>query len=355
MLALESLQGLVVLDEVQRRPEIFPVLRVLADRVASPARFLVLGSASPRLLRQSSESLAGRVAFHELPGLSWEEISAGESEALWLRRDFPRSFTASSDEESFEWRTNFVRTFLERDVPQLGITIPSTTLDRFWSMLAHYHAQVWNGSELARAFGVSHHAVRRYVDVFAFTFMVRRLKPWIANIKKRQVRAPKVYLRDSGLVHSFLGLPTLAALERHPKVGASWEGFVLENLIHGLGLQANQCFYWRTHTGAEIDLVVHKGGKLFGFEINRSSAPRLTPSMRNAMTDLGLSRIDVIHAGSECYPLARRVRAVSLDAVIRHRFLSDWPGDPPEPMSGRTGGGSASPPSVQVPSLPASG
>lgn len=324
MLALESLRGVVVLDEVQRRPEIFPVLRVLADRAGAPARFLVLGSASPRLLRQSSESLAGRVAFHELPGFSWDEIAEGELDALWLRGGFPRSFTASDDEESFEWRSNFLRAFLERDVPQLGITIPSVTLDRFWSMLAHYHAQVWNGSELSRSFGVSHHAVRRYLDVLEATFMVRSLRPWMANIKKRQVRAPKVYIRDSGIVHSYIGLPNLAALERHPKVGASWEGFVLENLICGLGVEANQCFYWRTHTGAEIDLLVQKGGELFGFEIKRSSAPRLTPSIRNAMRDLGLRQVDVIHAGSESYSLANKVRAVSLSELTRHRSLSEW-------------------------------
>lgn len=316
MLALERLQGLVVLDEIQRRPDLFPVLRVLADRQENPARFLLLGSASPDLLRQSSESLAGRVAYYELPGLSSFEVGAAGLDLLWLRGGFPRSLTAADDDESFEWRANFVRTFLERDVPQLGIAIRSATLDRFWSMLSHYHAQIWNGSELARAFGVSHHAVRRYLEALESTFMVRLLRPWAANIKKRQVKAPKVYVRDSGIVHRFLGLATPEALERHPKVGASWEGFVLENLIQGLGFEDRQCYYWRTHTGAEIDLVVNEGVSLRGFEIKRSSAPSMTPSMRNALSDLGLSRIDVIHAGRETYPLTKQVRAIPFSKIL---------------------------------------
>ena len=316
MLALEPLQGVVVLDEIQRRPDLFPVLRVLVDRPRNPARFLVLGSASPKLLRQSSESLAGRVAHYELPGIALTEIEPNESDMLWLRGGFPRSFTAADDGESFEWRTDFVRTFLERDVPQLGIAIPSATLDRFWSMLAHYHAQVWNGSELARAFGVSHHAVRRYLDALVSTFMVRNLKAWRANIKKRQVKAPKVYVRDSGIVHRFLGVSTREGLDRHPKVGASWEGFVLENVILALGLEDRQCYYWRTHTGAEIDLVVDEGVSLRGFEIKRSAAPSLTPSMRIALTDLGLRRIDVIHAGTASYRLAKQVRAVPFSKIL---------------------------------------
>ena len=316
MLALEPLRGLVVLDEIQRRPGLFPVLRVLADRPRKPARFLVLGSASPELLRQNSESLAGRVACHELPGIALTEIALAESDMLWLRGGFPRSFTAGNDGQSFQWRGNFVRTFLERDIPQFGIAIPGATLDRIWSMLAYYHAQVWSGSELARAFGVSHHAVRRYLDALVSTFMVRSLKPWRANIKKRQVKAPKVYIRDSGIVHRFLGLPTRTALEGHPKVGASWEGFALDNVIQALGLENRQCYFWRTHTGAEIDPVVDEGGSLRGFEFKRSSAPRLTPSMRIALVDLGLSRIDVIHAGEESYPLARNVRAVPLSTML---------------------------------------
>ena len=244
------------------------------------------------------------------------EIELNESDMLWLRGGFPRSFTAADDGESFEWRADFVRTFLERDVPQSGIAIPSATLDRFWSMLAHYHAQVWNGSELARAFGVSHHAVRRYLDALVSTSMVWNLKPWQANIKKRQVKAPKIYIRDSGIVHRFLGESTREALDRHPKVGASWEGFVLENVILALGSKDRRCCYWRTHTGAQIDLVVDKDISLRGFEIKRSAAPRLTPSLRIALSDLGLSRIDVIHAGKESCRLAKQVGAVPFSKML---------------------------------------
>ena len=316
MLTLEPLRGLVVLDEVQRRPDLFPVLRVLADRRPCPARFLVLGSASPALLRQSSETLAGRVAHYELPGIALKEINPHGANRLWLRGGFPRSFTARSHGESYQWRANFVRTFLERDVPQLGIAISSVTLHRFWSMLAHYHAQVWNGSELARAFGVSHHAVRRYREALEATFMVRSLKPWSANLKKRQVKSPKVYVRDSGILHSFLQIATPETLDRHPKVGASWEGFVIENVIHALGVEDRHCYFWGTHTGAEIDLVVDQGASLRGFEVKRTVAPSLTPSMRIALDDLGLSRIDVIHAGAESFPLARRVQAISASKML---------------------------------------
>ena len=316
ILALAQLRGLVVLDEIQRRPEIFPAIRVLADRQRSPARFLVLGSASPELLRQSSESLAGRVAHYELPGIALTEIKPQEADRLWLRGGFPRSFTASSNRESFEWRANFVRTFLERDVPQLGIGIPSVTLDRFWSMLAHYHAQVWNGSELARAFGVSHHTVWRYLEVLESTFMLRSLKPWSANLKKRQVKSPKVYLRDSGILHRFLGVTTRRARDRHPKVGASWEGFVIENVIQALSLEGRQCYFWGTHGGHEIDLIVEQGASLRGFEVKRTSAPSLTRSMKVALDDLGLSRIDVIHAGEESFPLAERVQAISASRLL---------------------------------------
>ena len=244
LFVLEPLEGLVVLDEVQRRPDLFPTLRVLADRLPLPARFLVLGSASPALLRQSSESLAGRIAHYELPGISRLEVSAGEADELWLRGGFPRSFTAEDLEASVDWRSEFIRSFLERDMPQLGITIPATTLERFWAMLAHYHGNLWNGSELARSFGVSHHVVRRYLDALEATFMVRILKPWQANLKKRQVKAPKVYLRDSGVLHHFLGVETHSGLERHPKVGASWEGFIVENLLLLLGIPQRHCFFW---------------------------------------------------------------------------------------------------------------
>lgn len=316
MLALSPLRGLVVLDEIQRLPEVFPTLRVLADRPRNPARFLVLGSASPELLRQSSETLAGRISYYLLPGFSLPEIPANEADRLWLRGGFPRAFTARSHADSLRWRNDFIRSFLERDLGQLGISFPSTTMDRFWAMLAHGHGQLWNGSELGRAFGVSHHAARRYLEALESTFMVRCLRPWHANLRKRQVKSPKIYFRDSGLLHCFLGVSTREELERHPKLGASWEGFIIENLIQALGVEERQCYFWATHAEAEIDLVVKLGSHLRGFEIKRTVAPKLTPSMKTALADLGLSRIDVIHAGEESFPLAPEVRAVAASRML---------------------------------------
>jgi uncharacterized protein len=310
-LALGSLRGIVVLDEIQRRPELFPALRVLADRPRTPARFLVLGSASPDLLRQSSESLAGRIAYHELPGLTLDEVGTKNFDRLWLRGGFPRSYTARSGKESRAWRGEFIRTFLERDIPQLGITIPAATLERFWAMLAHYHGQIWNASEFARSFAVSHHTTRRYLDALHATFMIRVLRPWAANIRKRQVKSPKVFIRDSGILHSLLDIGTKTELERHPKLGASWEGFILEAIMDRLGVSPEQCYFWATHMGAELDLLITHGGRLYGFEIKRTTSPRITPSMRSALADLDLAHLDVIHAGSETFPLARRVRALA--------------------------------------------
>lgn len=315
-LTLGPLRGVVVLDEIQRRPDLFPALRVLADRPRTRARFLVLGSAAPELLRQSAESLAGRIAFHELPGLAIEEVGANALDRLWLRGGFPRAFTARSHSESANWRRTFIRTFLERDVPQLGIDIPSVTLDRFWSMLAHYHGQVWNGSEFGRSFGVSHHTVRRYLEALEATFMLRVLRPWSENLAKRQVKSPKVYVRDSGLLHTLLDIDDLSHLERHPKVGASWEGFILEALIQRLGARSDQCYFWATHTGAELDLLVVDGTRRLGFEIKRTTAPALTPSIRHALSDLSLTRVDVLHAGAETFPLASSVRAVAARRLL---------------------------------------
>ena len=264
-LALQDLRGVVVLDEIQRRPDLFPTLRVLADRPRLRARFLVLGSASPDLLRQSSESLAGRIAYHGLSGLTLDEVGSENFGRLWLRGGFPRSYTARSHAESADWRRDFVQTFLERDIPQLGISIPAPTLERFWAMLAHYHGNVWNASEFGRSFGVSHHVTRRYLDALAATFMVRVLQPWTANIRKRQVKSPKVYLRDSGILHSFLDIETMQGLERHPRIGASWEGFLLEAIIRQLGARARDCYFWATHTGAELDLMIPRRGRTYGF------------------------------------------------------------------------------------------
>ena len=315
-LALAPLRGIVVLDEIHRAPEIFPVLRVLADRPRVGTRFLVLGSASPDLLRQTSESLAGRIAYHELPGFSLDEVGVAHLSRLWDRGGFPRSFLTSSERQSVDWRRQFIRTFLERDVPQFGIPIPSETLRRFWSMLAHYHGQVWNASEFARAFGVADTTVRRYLDALVATFVVRQLLPWSENLGKRQVKAPKVYIADSGLLHRLLGLDTAKALEGHPKVGASWEGFLLGEVVQRLAVQPDQCWFWRTHAGAELDLLVIRGRERLGFEFKRTVAPALTPSMRSALQDLKLDRLDVIHAGGETFPLGPRVRAVAASRLL---------------------------------------
>jgi len=323
-LALEDLRGLVVLDEVQRRPDLFPILRTLADRPAEPARFLALGSASPDLLRQTSESLAGRIAYHPLGGLSLEEVGREHLERLWLRGGFPRAYTAASLEESAAWRHDFISTFLERDLPQLGFRVPSPLIRRFWTMLAHHHGQVLNTSELGRSLGVSHHTVRTYLDMLASTFVVRVLPPWSANLKKRQVKSPKVYITDSGLLHSLLGLETRDDLLAHPKLGASWEGFLLGAVIDRLGLRPDECHFWATHTGAELDLLVVRGRHQRGFEFKRTAAPRTTPSMRSALADLELDRLDVVHAGRDSFPLAERVRAVSASQLLEELSEASW-------------------------------
>ena len=310
-LTLEPLRGLVILDEIQRRPELFPVLRVLADRPDVQVRYLVLGSASPELLRQSSESLAGRIAYHRLRGLSLDEVGTAALEQLWLRGGFPRSFLAAGEAESLEWRLAFVGTFLERDLPQLGIRTPSETLRRFWTMVAHYHAQRWNGAELARAFGLSERSVRRYLDVLTDALVLRQIQPWFENLAKRQVKSPKVYLDDSGILHALLGIENRDGLEGHPKVGASWEGFLLKEIVERLNVKDEECFHWATHAGAELDLLVVAGGKRLGFEIKRTSTPRITPSMRQAMKDLSLTSLDVVHAGDASFELATSVRALS--------------------------------------------
>jgi len=315
-LTLEPLRGLVVVDEIQRRPDLFPLVRVLADRPRHPARFLVLGSASPDLLRQASETLAGRIAYHELGGFSVEDVGPARADRLWLRGGFPRSFLARTEREGDEWRRALVRTFVERDLPQLGITVPSATLERFWAMLAHYHGQVWNASEFARSFGVSDATVRRYLDLLSATFAIRVLLPWSENLGKRQVRSPKVYLADSGILHALLGIRERRDLERHPKLGASWEGFALEAVVRRLGVERRECHFWGTHGGAELDLLVVRGRRRWGFEFKRTSAPVVSRSMRVAIEDLRLERLDVVHGGPHTFFLAPRIRAVAFSRLL---------------------------------------
>lgn len=316
MLALEPLRGLVVIDEVQRRPDLFPVLRVLVDRSPSPAKFLVLGSASPELLRQGSESLAGRIAFHELSGFDLEETGSEHWRRLWLRGGFPRAYLPAAHRQSMEWRKNFTRTFLERDLPAFGSRVPSRTMSDFWSMLAHYHGQTWNGSEIGRAFGVSHTAARRYLDLLGSTFMVRQLRPWTRNPGKRIVKSPKVYIADSGLLHSLLGVETPRDLAAHPKVGASFEGFALEQVLRRLEIPPGDAWYWATQGGAELDLLVIRGARRFGFEFKRTDAPKRTRSMLAALEALQLERIDVIYPGDRAYRMHERIRAAPLESLV---------------------------------------
>lgn len=315
-LALQDLRGLVILDEVQRLPDLFPILRVLADRAGPPARFLVLGSAGPDLLRQSSESLAGRISYYELEGFGLEEVGVDRLNELWIRGGFPKSFLAESDQASFGWRRDFIRTFLERDLPQLGITVPSTTMRRFWTMLANSHGDAWNASQIGGALGASYKEVRRYLDWLTSAYVITPLQPWHQNLKKRQIKSPKVYLSDSGLLHALLGLQSKEQLEGHPKVGASWEGFAINVIRHRLDVPPEDCYFWGTHAGAELDLLVMKGNLRLGFEIKRTVAPKVTRSMRIALEDLELDRIDVVHAGDATFELDERLRALSLSRVL---------------------------------------
>lgn len=313
---LRGLKGLVVLDEIQLRPDIFPLLRVLADRPDAPARFLILGSAAPELLKHTAESLAGRVVFHELDGLSLSEIPPGSDKSdwldtRWLRGGFPRALLADDLRLSREWRESFIRTYLERDLPQLGIHLPALTLRRFWTMLAHYHGQTWNGSELSRALGVSDKTVSRYLDILEGTFMAFRLPPWHANIGKREVKAPKVYVADSGLLHSLLGIGERDALLAHPKCGASWEGFMLREIILRTGAKRGEVFFWGVHSGAELDLLILQDGRRMGFEIKLTQSPQVTASMRTAREILRLDHLYVIcHGAGEPWPLAEGITAV---------------------------------------------
>ena len=317
-LALEPLTGLVVLDEIQRLPNLFPLLRVLADRRPIRTRFLVLGSASPKLLRQGSETLAGRLATHRLEGFELAEIGTRNHSKLWIRGGFPASYLAATEEVSWNWRQEFIGTFLERDIPQLGIQISAPTLLRFWTMLAHYHGQVWNASEFARSFGVSPTSIRHYLDVLTSALVVRQVQPWYENLKKRQVKAPKVYLADSGMLHALLGIDSQRALESHPKLGASWEGFAMSQVIAHLGARANECSFWATHSGAELDLLINRGQSRWGFEFKRTSSPKATASMHTALADLALERLHLIHAGNHSFDLAENMRAIAF-----HRLLED--------------------------------
>ena len=311
---LENLTGTVVIDEVQRQPELFPLLRVLADRVPLPAKFLILGSASPNLIKRSSESLAGRVERIKIGGFSLSEVGEKKAEQLWLRGGLPRAFLSGSDKESFTWLKEYTQSFVERDLPLHGVSLPPMTLLRFWTMLAHYHGQIFNASEIARSLGISVMTVKRYVDVLTGVFMIRQVQPWFGNIKKRQVKSPKIYFYDTGILHSLLGIQTMDDLLAHPKYGASWEEFVIEEVIRSV--EPHEVFFWATHQGAEIDLVFNKGGRMYGVEIKRADAPTMTPAMRIALEDLKLKRIAVVYPGKKRYSIHKQIDVVPFDEIL---------------------------------------
>jgi predicted AAA+ superfamily ATPase len=313
--ALRPLKKLVVIDEIQRRPDLFPLLRVLADRSPLPARFLILGSASEDLLRQSSETLAGRLETVPLEGFRLADLGAAAQSRHWLRGGFPLAYTPRREADSVSWRRQFLQTFLERDLPQLGVQIPALALRRFWNMVAHYHGQIWNAAELARALAVNESTVRRHLDLMAGVFMIRQLPPWFENLGKRQVKAPKVYVRDSGLLHSLLGITNQLALENHPKVGASWEGYAVEEVLKSF--RPDEAYYWATYNGAELDLLLFKNGRRIGVECKRADAPTLTPSMRTALADLKLDHLYVLYPGDKAYSLGKRVEVVPLAKFVK--------------------------------------
>jgi predicted AAA+ superfamily ATPase len=315
MRALEKLKDLVIIDEVQRLPKLFELLRVLVDRPDNQARFLLLGSASPYLVKGVSESLAGRIGFTDLSGFDLTEIGAGQHERLWLRGGFPRAYLADDDPTAMLWRDAFIRTFLERDIPQLGITIPAETLRRFWTMIAHYHGQIWNAATFARSMGTSENTARRYLDILAGAYMIRVLPPWFENIRKRQVKAPKVYIRDSGVLHALLQLQTLTDLQGHPKLGSSWEGFAIEQII--CALETRDTYFWATHAGAELDLLVMAQGKRFGFELKYADAPARQRSMLIALEDLHLEHLWVVYPGDQTYDLDDRISVIPVTDLTR--------------------------------------
>ena len=310
-LALEKLEGLIVIDEIQRIPELFPVLRVLVDQHKTQ-KYMILGSASRDLIQQSSESLAGRIAYYRLGGLRLSDIGAVQLRRLWFQGSLPPAYVAESPEASRLWMDNYITTYLERDIPQLGINIPAATLRRFWTMLSHYHAQVLNYSEFGRSFGVSDATIRRYVEILEGTFMVRHLQPWYVNVNKRLVKRPKIYLRDSGIFHALMTIESIAQLYTHPKLGASWEGFALESACQSIGRPDQDYYFWSTHTGAEVDLFWQAKGKNWAIEFKYTGAPRITRSMRVALSDLELEHLWIVYPGEKVYPIDDRITALPL-------------------------------------------
>ena len=312
-LVLSSLSGLVVIDEIQVLPQLFNVLRVVVDRPGNEAKFVILGSASPHIIKNVSETLAGRVEFIELNSFNLWDVGIECKEKLWIRGGFPPSFLAGSDEDSIAWREGFIKTFLERDIPQMGISIPSAAMRRFWTMLANYHGQIWNASDFARSMGLSDKTVRSYLDILTGTYMIRQLQPWYENIKKRQVKAPKIYLRDAGLLHNLLNLPDLHTLRAHPRIGASWEGFCIEQIVQVV--EPQQAYFWSTHSGPEIDLFFIHHSKRYGVEIKFSETPKITKSLLAAIHDLKLEHAWIVYPGKEQYPVHEKITVIPLKNI----------------------------------------
>jgi hypothetical protein len=307
---LAKLAGLIIIDEVQRLPDLFPSLRVLVDEPDSNRRFLILGSASHELLNQSSESLAGRISYLELTPFNFSETK--NLDKLWERGGFPKSYLAERDEWSWQWRRDYTRTFVEQDIPNLGVRIAPQHLQRFWMMLSHYHGNIFNASELGRSLGLSHNTIRSYVDLLTDTLMIRQLQPWHENISKRQVKSPKIYFRDMGILHYLLGIKNFSELLMHPKLGASWEGLAIEEIIRHLDVQANECYFWATHGEAELDLLIFKEGKRIGFEIKYANTPKLTRSLHVALEDLKLDKLIVIYPGEKEFSLHPKIHVMGL-------------------------------------------
>jgi predicted AAA+ superfamily ATPase len=318
LLSLSDLQGFVIIDEIQYKPNLFSTIRVLADK--KNIKFLVLGSASRDLIKQSSETLAGRIGYIEITPLTLSESNSLNLNNLWVRGGFPLSYLADNDELSFLWRQNYVKTFLERDIPRLGFSIPTVQLRKFWMMLCHYHGGIFNASELGKSLGISYHTAKNYLDILEGTFMIRVLQPWHENLKKRQVKTPKIYFRDSGIYHSLLSLNNYESITLNPKIGASWEGFALEQVINYNNAETEECFFWSAHNAAEIDLLIIKGGKRIGFEFKYSSTPRVTRSIEIALTDLNLDRVIIIFPGDKDYKLSEKVEAIGLNYFTKQIF-----------------------------------
>jgi hypothetical protein len=314
-------ESLVIIDEVQRMPSLFPLIRALVDRKRHSGRFLILGSASPDIIRQSSESLAGRIIYHELSPLTPAEGGYEKTQQLWLRGGYPESYLAATDMKSFSWRESFIKTYLEMDIPQLGIRVPASQLRRFWGMLAHSHGQLWNASQIANSLGITAPTVRHYLDILDDTFITRQLPPYYANIKKRITKSPKIYIRDSGILHALLGKPAFDQLQAHPSVGSSWEGFVIEQILRATPA-GRQYYFFRTSAGAEIDLLLADGGHhLIAIEIKYSFSPKPSKGFRTAYNDLSCRKGFVVYPGEDSYPIGKDTFVIPLKDLAR--IISD--------------------------------